>query len=410
MKETFVTIVAHAENLELRKDPGQVPYHMHAIFGCDATLVTYFYTLQGGRSNGPASVAPTDKNIIAENYPSLAKEVPGLKLHFLDNIGRHRFYEKAISDYLKGNAKSIGVLNLFHFNTENIYYALLYKWLNPKGKLYLKLDIDINYYRSKMYFFNVNSRLAFLKIFLVQKAFYPFFFSKTDVISAESDAGLAYFENRFKVPEGKMMLLPNGVDGKRIDKITGPQRQFHGKENILITVGRIGTGQKNNEMLLTAIENIDLRDWKVFLIGPIEKAFNNIIEEFYKRNPVYREKVFFTGKITDTTKLYDYYDRAKIFCLTSRDEGFPLSACEAAYFGNYLILTAGIKCFPDLTGDGRFGASVKDNDPKALGGTIQKLISDEERLGKASDGMRDYAKQKLTWQAIIPDLHRKLFG
>lgn len=366
MKKTFVTIVTHAENLELRKDPGQVPYHMHKIFGYDSILVTYFYTLEGGRNDGPLAVAPTDKNTIAENYPFLDDEVPGLKLHFLNNTGRQKFYEKAVSDYLKNNAKSIDVLNLFHFNTENIYYVFLYKWLNPKGKVYLKLDIDISYYESRDYFFNTNIRFAFLKKILVQKIYYPFFFSKTDVISAESKIGVTYFKNRFNVSPKKMLLLPNGVDEERLNLITGGARGYNEKENILISVGRIGTGQKNNGILLEAIAGMNLKDWKIYFIGPIEPAFNNIITEFYDKHPACRGRVIFTGKINNTGELYRFYNRAKIFCLTSLTEGFPLSACEAAFFGSYLILTDAIYCFNELTDNGFYGTSVPVNNVEEL--------------------------------------------
>src|ERR1700743_3640868 len=172
----FVTIVPHVENLELRKDTGQIPYQLYNLCGYDSTLVTYFFTLEGRRKNGPVNEPPSDKQTISENYPYLTSEVPGLKLHFLKNKGRGKFYEKAIFDYLLGNAKKIDVLNLFHFNAENIFYSIIYKFLNPKGRLYLKLDIDIEYYKSRKHFFNTAGPLANFKIFVWEKVIYRIFF------------------------------------------------------------------------------------------------------------------------------------------------------------------------------------------------------------------------------------------
>lgn len=408
MKKTFVTIVMHAENLELRKDPGQIPYHMHKIYGYTSTLVTYFYTLQKERNEAPRTIAPVDPDVIAENYPYLKDEVPGLNLHFLNNEGRHKFYEKAVSDYLENNARSIDVLNLIHFTAENIYYIFLYKRKNPNGKVYLKLDIDINYYRSKKHFFNTNFRLSFFKIFLVQNIIYPRFFSKVDVISAESEAGLSYFKKRFKVPAKKMLLLPNGVDEDRLITITGGAQQYDAKQNVLITVGRIGCRQKNNEMLLKAIADIDLDDWKVYFVGSVEASFNDVIDEFYIKYPTYREKVFFTGRINNTSELYEYYNNAKVFCLTSLDEGFPLSACEAAFFGNYLVLTNAVYCFDELTEYGRYGNSIPVNDLDALKTCLKDLINSNEMLEERCEGIKKYALRNLTWQAILPPLEKVL--
>jgi GalNAc-alpha-(1->4)-GalNAc-alpha-(1->3)-diNAcBac-PP-undecaprenol alpha-1,4-N-acetyl-D-galactosaminyltransferase len=399
----IMTIVPHAENLELRKDPGQLPYHFYKTFGCEATLVTYFYSLQGGRNEGPVNIPPKDQAVIDANYPFLTSEVPGLKIHFLENRGRGKFYEKAIFQYIKNNAKNIDILNLFHFNMENICYSFLYKLINPSGKIYLKLDIDLNYYRSKKHFFNVNAPFAFFKIFFMEKIFYPLFFSMVQVVSAESELGRAYFSKRFRVPSKKITLLPNGVDEERI-MAYHKLKPHSEKENIIITVGRIGTVQKNNGMLLSAISGMDLKGWRVYFIGPIEPTFHQAIDEFYGSNPALKNQVFFMGKIDDPAALYDYYSRAKIFCLTSLEEGFPLSACEAAFFGDYLVLADSIYCFNELTDNGRFGISIPAGDAVGLKSRLQHIINHETILADKGDELKDYARRNLSWQVIIPRL------
>lgn len=406
-KKKFVTIVPHIENQELRKDTGQIPYHFHKVLGFDSTLVTYFYTLQGGRSKGSIDIPPTNETTIHTEYPYLSSEVPGLKLHFLKNKGRGKFYEKSIADYIKKNSRSIDILNLFHFNTENIFYSILYKLLNPKGKIYLKLDIDLNYYKSRPYFFNTNSILFPLKKIVVEKLIYRLFFSVIDVLSAESKLGLDYFKNRFNVQEKKMLIIPNGVDKNRVNELI-IQKPIREKENIIITVGRIGTAEKNNKLLLDALKVTDLKDWKVFFIGKIEPAFEKEIAEFYRSNPSLSERVIFTGKINDPVELYEYYNNAKVFCLTSREEGFPLSACEAAFFGNYLILSDSIYGFNELSNNGQFGVSL-NCDISQFSQSIQFIINQPpEYLISRCDGIKKYADEKLCWQSIIPNMKNKL--
>jgi len=406
----FTTIVLHIENLELRKDTGQIPYHFGKIEGFDSTLVSYYYSKENGSRSDPYLTLPVDTASVLKDYPYLNSEVPGLDIHFLPYKGRGRFYEKAVYDYLAQNAKQIDCLNLFHFGMENIFYTILYKLKNPGGKVYLKLDINVPYYEGRANFFNAGVKFSGLKSWFVNHLLQPLFFKMVHTISAESAYGLKYFRDRFKVPENKMALIPNGIDEESV-KATGViPLSFEEKENLIITVGKIGDHGKNNRMLLNSLADIDLKDWKVYFIGGVENGFEEEVNLFITKYPQLKGKVFLTGRIDNPAALYSYYNRAKIFCLTSLHEGFPLSACEAAYFGNYLILTDTITCFPELTNSGQFGSPVKIDDFLELGKTMALLINCQQRLKNASEGMAEYAKKKLTWQAIIPELNKRLFG
>jgi glycosyltransferase involved in cell wall biosynthesis len=306
------------------------------------------------------------------------------------------------------NSLKISVLNLFHFNAENIFYTILYKLLNPAGKVYLKLDIDIPFYEKSAHFFNAG-RNNFFKIFLFTKLIQPLFFNLVHTISAESKTGIDYFSGRFKPPFKKMLLLPNGVDEDQIGHNIAAVKKYNEKENIIISVGRIGTRQKNNEMLLNALKVIELNDWTVHFIGTIEETFNPVIESFFNENPGKRGQVFFTGHTSSPVELYEYYNRAKIFCLTSEDEGFPLSACEAAYFGNYLVLTDHIYCFDELTDGGKNGTKIQLNNITELSDCLTQLITNPTALEATYEKATVYAKANLTWQAIIPKLYDRLF-
>jgi len=404
----FVTIVTHIENLELRKDTGQLPYHMGKIPGVFSSLVSYYYTLKGGRNQGPVLLPPMNVN---EDYPFLETEVKGLDLNFLEYEGRDSFFDKSVYHYLLKNSKKIDVLNLFHFSSENIFYTLVYKTLKPTGKVYLKLDIDIPYYKSKEHFFNIpKNAIGQAKLLVYSKIIQPLFFGLIHTISAESKVGAAYFGQRFKISPKKIFLLQNGVDKNRIEGYIPKAKSFHEKENVLLTVGRIGTRQKNNEMLLDALSLVNLGNWKVLFIGNIEETFKPTIDGFFEKNPGKKDQVIFTGHLDAAPELYGYYDKAKIFCLTSEDEGFPISACEAAFFGNHLVLTDRIDCFDELTDNGKYGTKVKRNDAQELAGYLTQLIENQEQLKDDCEKMKAHAFANLTWQALIPKLYDRLNG
>src|SRR5690606_13549159 len=122
---------------------GQLPYFMYKTGRYDAELVCY-------KNNG--------------TYPYLDHEVKGLKLSFISDLGRSLYFEKGILKYLFSSSEKIDVLNLFHFKKDNIAYLLLYKILNPRGIVYVKLDMDILFFKGYNSFFY--SRYTLKNLFL----------------------------------------------------------------------------------------------------------------------------------------------------------------------------------------------------------------------------------------------------
>jgi glycosyltransferase involved in cell wall biosynthesis len=203
----------------------------------------------------------------------------------------------------------------------------------------------------------------------------------------------------------KLICIPNGVDSDFLDKEIKLKR-FEEKENILITVGRIGTFQKNTELLLDALKIIDLKDWKVYIIGPIEAEFKNQIDLFFKENPQLVGRVIFTGNVTDRTELSEWYNKAKVFCLTSRFEGFPIAFSEALYFGNHIISTP-IASANYITQSGKYGVIAKA-DSIALSQEIQKSIKMGFLTSNRFKEIRAFAKSNFIWPVIIKKLAEKI--
>lgn len=368
------------ENFHLVKDVGQLPYFMYKTEGYDAELVSY-------KNN--------------TEYPFLENEVKGLKLNFIPNKGRFLYFEIGVLYYLWNFSKSIDVLNLFHFKKDNFLYLLIYKIVNPKGKAYIKLDMDILFFKDYNAFLFSNYTLK--NFFL--KALTSWIFKLTNVFSVETDQARDYLLKVYPELKNKLICIPNGVDNIYLDQEI-PVKPFHEKENIILTVGRIGTEQKNTELLLDALKISDLKDWKVYILGPIEESFKKYIADFYREFPQMENKVIFTGNITNRKELFDWYNRAKIFCLSSRYEGFPIAFPEALYYGNY-ILTSPVSSAEHITSNGKYGTITEAYDKK-FSKAIQKSIEPSFLTAQRYEEIRSFSKENFTWPDIVKKLADKL--
>lgn len=379
-KPTFVTIFTDTENFHLVKDVGQLPYFMYKTEGYDAELISY-------KNN--------------EDYPYLNNEVKGLKLNFIPEKGRLFYFELGIVSYLYSFSKSINVLNLFHFKKDHLLYLLLYKILNPKGKAYIKLDMDILFFKDYNAF--LYSKYS-LKNYLL-KGITKWMFKLTDIFSVETEEARSYLIKVYPELEQKLICIPNGVDNLYLEEEI-KLRSWEEKEDIIITVGRIGTHQKNTELFLEALKEVELNNWKVYILGPFELPFQTYIDTYFKLNPQLRDKIIFTGNIIDRKELFEWYNRAKIFCLTSRFEGFPITFPEALYFGNYIVSTP-VSSALQITNNNLLGKVVKSEVPNfAL--AIQDCMKEGFLTAKRFEDILQFSRTNFTWPGIVKKLSDKL--
>ncbi|MBW9204108.1 glycosyltransferase [Bacteroidales bacterium SW292] len=190
--------------------------------------------------------------------------------------------------------------------------------------------------------------------------------------------------------------MPNGFDGDTLQSYHIHENLFAEKENLMITVGRLGTPQKNTDMFLRALSQIDLKDWKVALIGPVEESFQPVIDSFFNDNPDKAKNVIFTGAIYEKQKLWEYYNRAKVFVLTSRWESYALVLNEAKRFRNYLLSTD-VGAYRDLSENGKYGTSIPINDDKRLGEVLQDIIEGKINI----DVYRNSNMDLLSWEKMV---------
>lgn len=294
------------------------------IQGKDVFLVPYYICKKFDLEYNVVCLANADfekNNEFKVNYfPQ--KEINGIKSKY------YLIKEFNIFKYLIINAKKINFLVLIHMSKKNALISYIYKKLNPRGKIYVKLDMNEGSLRA----------LSKMKKYRIRTKMYESFFKQVDLYSIENKNLYDIFPNFFHGVKGireKLEYIPNGFDEEKLKGIK--VKNIKEKENIILTVGRIGEYPKNNELLLETLKKINLKNWKVYFVGPYTKDFKIKYDKFIKENIGYKEKVFLTGSIENKKNLYEYYNRAKVLIHTSLSEGFPLIFPEALRFGNYIV-------------------------------------------------------------------------
>ncbi|CAG7840799.1 D-inositol-3-phosphate glycosyltransferase [Clostridium haemolyticum] len=367
----YCVLYPNTKNVNLIKEMGMIPYKLHKNFGYDSKIVCY--------------------NL--DEYTYLNEEVKGLKIDFLDR--KYNNYSLDGLRYLKKQAKNIDVLQIFHVTLYSLLYAFMYKRLNPKGKIYLKLDCS---YKLIDKILSLNS----IKYKLLNK-----YLDKVDLISVEQKILTKKLKNILPIQSDKIVNIPNGVDYKYLEE-KNIYYDFSKKENIILSVTRVGAKEKNIQMLLEAfnnIKNIEELGWKLVIVGPIEEEFNKYIESYFNNNPKMRKLVEFKGSISDRKKLFNEYKRAKIFSLTSEFESFGIAFIEAAALGDVIVSTD-VGIAKELISNAN-GCLVKVGDTKALTEKLQEYML-SENLKEYSQITYNICKENFHWDNIIKNLNENI--
>ena len=159
-------------------------------------------------------------------------------------------------------------------------------------------------------------RQAYLKS---NKRKFNYILSKSDRIFLLSDKFIA-----------RILRVFPGLNLKKFDAINNPNafplsmEKLEDKENILLFVGRLEDPQKNVRGFIDVWKNFYPRhkDWKALIIG--DGPHRSVFEEYARRAGV--EALEFLGNRKD---INNYYRRAKLLCMPSVYEGWPMVLAES---------------------------------------------------------------------------------
>lgn len=359
-----LTVFALCENVHLTKDVGMIPYILQKDFDYDCTIASY--------SNG--------------DYPSLETDVKGLK---------HTLFAKKTNNptidsllFICSNFRKYDLLQAYHLTRGSVLILSVFKLLkklDKKGITYLKLD--------------AGEELKDFKYRGITGRIFRFLISKIDIISTETKE-LYETLNANNILQKKVNYIPNGFYPK------SEAIRYEEKQNIILTVGRIGTQQKASEILLKAFSFFYQynKDWILEFVGPIEDHFKETIETFYREHPDLVNQVKFHGNISNKVLLKNKYDAAKLFVLTSRWESFGLVLLEAMNSGCTIISTD-LMSAKDVTDNGLYGEKFKIDDYQALSEILLRKANDEEYLRNNTMAIQEYAKKKFYWPDIVKQIN-----
>jgi glycosyltransferase involved in cell wall biosynthesis len=286
-------------------------------------------------------------NELGQEFPALKQIVPFLKIK---KLRRHWH----IWRYIIHNAKSIDVFFTVHFNTMTKLLSIIYKLKNKKGVAWCQMDVNsINFEQSYLKY-KYGGRIQKIKHHLN-----IFALRYMDIIQIEHQAGYNTLRQLYPAQKSKIFLLPNPINTPFFSQKNILPIPANQKENWVITVSRIGSWQKNNEMMLEALNGIKMNEWKFIFVGGIVEEFRPKIKSFFERNPSLKNQVVFIGEITDKMELYHYYQKAKAFCLTSRFEGFCHAQLDSLYFGLFNISTP-VSGWEDISDNKKLGDTIQD--------------------------------------------------
>lgn len=378
MKKNLVLFftIREFQNVLLYKDVGLVPFYLGEEYNLNVKIL---YS-----NEKIINVVKNFRNIMLENI------IPFKCIEFIKKCDKYKIFENLnFYKYLIKNAKKIDYLMFFHLNYDKLFLILLYKFLNKNGKVYLKADMDFQ--RAK----------KLVKYTSLKKPKYNLILRKVDLFSCEQKETFDLLKQKRICGvflKNKVVYIPNGFDEYYLKQNNICVKNFREKENVIITVGRIGTRQKNNEMLLEALSEIDLKDWKIYFIGEYTEEFEKKYNDFInKRN---KTKIVLLGNIENKKILYDYYNKAKVFVLTSRFEGFAIVYPEALRFGNYII-TTNVGGAKDITNNGEIGSIIEPGNMFQLKNKLLEVINDEIDLEKKYEESLNLSKEKFLWNKII---------
>lgn len=262
------------------------------------------------------------------------------------------------------------VLILHGMYDETIAFLDAYRKLRPDGKVYCGLDMNSAWMKNILWGSEKVQKFATQCDIIATSCT-----SLRDELNINSDVNFPcrFISNAFFNSKNTPISVSVGK-----------------KSNTILTVGRIGTAQKNNQELMIAFANIEhyIPKWTLKLVGSVESSFDSFIDEYFEYYPHLRERVIFTGAIYEKQKLYAEYEKAKIFVLTSQFEGGTPNVYAEALCHGCSFITSKIDAANDITNFGILGEIYN------VGETTDLAVKLLERCMKLENTLDDTYIQK----------------
>lgn len=382
MKKRYLTVFFYKtmDKVFLYKDTGSIAYGLAKYHNYKASF-------------GYLDICGEIKDVEYEKYVEL------LPIKYHNNI----FIKwKNIIVFIWKMAKKYDVINFYFGGRQEMLLALVAKISNSKVKIYVKMDLLKKFYHNQINS-EMNIKLSIKHMLVAILSF------AVDLYTVECSAYVQEL-NKLKRFSGKIKYLTNGF----FSDLVKFDREIS-KEKIILTVGRIGTVEKNTEMLVEAIKLINqdkIQEWKVYLVGPVTNEFKIWYEKELEERPYLKTIFVMTGNISNKKKLYEIYAKSSVFVLTSRWESWGLVLVEAAHFKNYTIVTDCCDSFREfiIDGDRGFGKIIPNENVGELKIALEDVLDNKVDYNQKGNLAGKFVDERFDWKLITKQLKEYLEG
>lgn len=189
-------------------------------------------------------------------------------------------------------------------------------------------------------------------------------------------------------------VIYNGIAAAEFVATAG--RSEPGAGRTILNVGRFDQN-KGQDDLIRAFTQIadDFPDVKLVLVGARDVALP-ALQELSRQMGIEDRVHFFPD--TPHADVADFFRLATIFCLSSRQEAFPIVLLEAGAFALPVTSTR-VGGVPELLDDGVTGSLVAADDPGALALSLRAQLTSSLGAQQMGARLRDHVQSNFTWAA-----------
>jgi glycosyltransferase involved in cell wall biosynthesis len=208
-------------------------------------------------------------------------------------------------------------------------------------------------------------------------------------------------------PENKTAVIPLGFDLTRFEKSAENRMELRKKMNLkahqtaVAIVGRIAP-IKNHRLFIDAAAKAYKKHPEEFIFyvvgdGELRDDLTNYISTTY---PWLNSSVIFTSWIADMTTFYPAMD---LVCLTSINEGTPVSLIEAQASG-IPVLSTNVGGVKDVIHPNETGIILNEHSAEELSNHLIELHLNSELRIKMSQNARNFVKERYTYYRLVDDI------
>jgi len=236
------------------------------------------------------------------------------------------------------------------------------------------------------------------KIFLIPKL------KKVNRFIAVSPSEAKAFASIVGLPEGKILVIPNGVNLEELDKVSNTKvRQFKDRysprEPLILFVGRI-VPAKGIDILVEAVASLRTRA-KTLIVGPVgdERYFEEL------KRMVRRLKLESAVQFDELSRseVLSAFHACDLFVLPTRGEVFGIVLAEAMAVGK-VVIGANVGGIPDLIKDGKTGYLFEPGNYRDLRQKITQAIEYRDLSKKISLAGCKEVRNKYDWNKLASKL------